>query len=90
MVILHSSLHSLKQWSSSCFIALLFRSGIFKFINFIVPMRVLLTEEELGLDASQHNEKYMQGTLLVTPGTSTTNGKFKDADIIRESEVVNF
>ncbi|GEO09815.1 ammonium transporter [Segetibacter aerophilus] len=39
--------------------------GIFKFINFILPLRVSSEEEELGLDASQHDEKYMQGTLLV-------------------------
>ena len=38
---------------------------IFKFINFIVPMRVSNKEEEEGLDASQHNEKYVQGTILV-------------------------
>ena len=38
---------------------------IFKFINFLVPIRVSHTEEEEGLDASQHNEKYVQGTLLV-------------------------
>ncbi len=38
---------------------------IFKFINFIVPLRVSVLEEEEGLDASQHNEKYVQGTLLV-------------------------
>ncbi|HWJ92293.1 MAG TPA: ammonium transporter [Flavisolibacter sp.] len=38
---------------------------IFKFINFIVPIRVSDREEEQGLDASQHNEKYVQGTLLV-------------------------
>src|SRR5687767_7776567 len=38
--------------------------GIFKFINFILPLRVTEAEEELGLDASQHDEKYMQGTLL--------------------------
>ena len=63
---------------------------IFKFINFVLPIRVTSEEEELGLDSTQHDEKYLQGTLLVTPGTSTTNGKFKDADIIRESEVVNF
>ena len=31
---------------------------IFKFINFILPLRVSQEEEELGLDASQHNEKY--------------------------------
>jgi ammonium transporter, Amt family len=39
--------------------------GIFKFINFILPLRVTEAEEELGLDASQHDEKYSQGTLLV-------------------------
>jgi Amt family ammonium transporter len=39
---------------------------IFKFINFIIPLRVSHKEEEEGLDASQHNEKYVQGTLLVT------------------------
>jgi ammonium transporter, Amt family len=38
---------------------------IFKFINFIVPLRVSKAEEEEGLDASQHDEKYTQGTLLV-------------------------
>ena len=38
---------------------------IFKFINFILPLRVTQEEEEMGLDASQHNEKYLQGTLLV-------------------------
>ena len=39
--------------------------GIFKFINWVMPMRVSKADEELGLDASQHNEKYLQGTLLV-------------------------
>jgi ammonium transporter, Amt family len=38
---------------------------IFKFINFVLPMRVTVEEEELGLDQTQHNEKYLQGTLLV-------------------------
>lgn len=38
---------------------------IFKFINFILPLRVSAEEEELGLDATQHNENYVQGTLLV-------------------------
>ena len=38
---------------------------IFKFINFIIPIRVSAIEEEAGLDASQHNENYVQGTLLV-------------------------
>src|SRR5829696_300552 len=39
---------------------------IFKFINFIVPLRVSNKEEEEGLDSSQHDEKYMQGTLLIS------------------------
>jgi Amt family ammonium transporter len=37
---------------------------IFKVINIIDPIRVSAMEEELGLDESQHNEKYSQGTLL--------------------------
>jgi Amt family ammonium transporter len=39
---------------------------IFKVINMIMPMRVTTEEEAEGLDASQHDEKYVQGTLLVT------------------------
>jgi Amt family ammonium transporter len=39
--------------------------GIFKLINFIQPIRVSNSDEEIGLDATQHNEKYLQGTLLV-------------------------
>lgn len=46
---------------------------IFKLINFIQPIRVSSEEEEMGLDASQHNEKYLQGTLLVHD-----NGKMED------------
>ena len=38
---------------------------IFKFINLIQPIRVSSEEEEEGLDVSQHNEKYSQGTLVV-------------------------
>ncbi len=38
---------------------------IFKFINLVLPMRVNEQEEAEGLDASQHDEKYLQGTLLV-------------------------
>jgi Amt family ammonium transporter len=40
--------------------------AIFKFINLMQPIRVSSEEEEQGLDASQHNEKYSQGTLLVS------------------------
>ncbi|TCD03927.1 ammonium transporter [Pedobacter psychroterrae] len=38
---------------------------IFKLINLVQPIRVSEEEEEEGLDASQHNEKYSQGTLIV-------------------------
>ncbi|MES2431118.1 MAG: ammonium transporter [Bacteroidota bacterium] len=38
---------------------------LFKLINFILPLRVTSEEEDEGLDASQHDEKYVQGTLLV-------------------------
>jgi len=58
---------------------------IFKFINFVLPMRVTSKEEELGLDATQHNEKYLQGTLLVH---SNGNGKTKEPEIFRETEVM--
>ncbi len=46
---------------------------IFKAINFFLPLRVTQEEEEIGLDASQHNEKYLQGTLLVH-----SNGEVKE------------
>jgi Amt family ammonium transporter len=52
--------------------------AIFKFINFILPMRVSSEEELLGLDATQHDEKYMQGTLLVP-----TNGVLRE-ELIEE------
>jgi len=35
---------------------------IFKIVNLIQPIRVSEEEEELGLDETQHNEKYNQGT----------------------------
>ena len=38
---------------------------IFKLINLFQPIRVTAEEEEEGLDASQHDEKYSQGTLIV-------------------------
>lgn len=43
---------------------------IFKLINAIQPIRVSMEEEEEGLDASQHNEKYSQGTLIVSDNGS--------------------
>lgn len=39
--------------------------GIFKFINWVMPMRVSEADEEMGLDATQHDENYLQGTLLL-------------------------
>jgi Amt family ammonium transporter len=51
---------------------------IFKVVNSIVPLRVSDEEEEEGLDASQHDEKYVQGTLLV----ATPNG-------LKEQEVTD-
>ncbi|MBN9385355.1 MAG: ammonium transporter [Chitinophagaceae bacterium] len=51
---------------------------IFKVVNSIVPLRVSDEEEEEGLDASQHDEKYVQGTLLV----ATPNG-------LKEQEVTH-
>lgn len=51
---------------------------IFKVINFVVPIRVSDKDEEEGLDATQHNEKYVQGTLLV----ATKDG-------LVEEEIVN-
>jgi Amt family ammonium transporter len=52
---------------------------IFKFIDFILPLRVTEEEEDLGLDASQHDEKYLQGTLLVT-----TNGVISEKMVEHE------
>ena len=54
---------------------------IFKFINFILPLRVSSEDEATGLDATQHNEKYMQGTLLVH-NHNGTNGKMKEEEMI--------
>ncbi|HYK45714.1 MAG TPA: ammonium transporter [Parafilimonas sp.] len=42
--------------------------AIFKFINYVLPLRVSAEDEILGLDATQHNEKYLQGSLLVHNG----------------------
>jgi Amt family ammonium transporter len=50
--------------------------AIFKLINFIVPIRVSELEEEPGLDETQHNEKYMQGHLLVHH-----NGEMKETPV---------
>src|SRR6185312_9413344 len=46
--------------------------GIFKFVNAVLPLRVSSKDEEEGLDATQHAEKYMQGTLLVSTPAGLT------------------
>ncbi len=56
---------------------------LFKLINYILPMRVTSEEEAAGLDASQHNEKYTQGTLLVN-GTIPPELLQKEAEILEE------
>src|SRR5690606_14370770 len=38
---------------------------IFKGINLVYPLRVSAEEEEVGLDLSQHDEKYLEGNLLI-------------------------
>ncbi|MDA3613390.1 ammonium transporter [Polluticaenibacter yanchengensis] len=38
---------------------------IFKIVNVLVPLRVSASEEDAGLDASQHDEKYFQGHLIL-------------------------
>ena len=48
---------------------------IFKLIDMISPLRVSAVEEEKGLDESQHGEKYVQGTLLVS-----TNGHIEEKE----------
>ncbi len=55
---------------------------IFKIINFIQPIRVSSADEELGLDASQHNEKYSQGTLLVKNKSAVTAEEKGTAELI--------
>lgn len=48
---------------------------IFKLVNLIQPIRVTSEEEELGLDATQHNEKYLQGHILLS-----SNGKVHSSE----------
>jgi len=54
---------------------------IFKFINFILPLRVSAEDEDMGLDESQHNEKYLQGTLLVATNGVITEKSVEDLSI---------
>lgn len=49
--------------------------GIFKLINLIHPLRVTEEEEEMGLDASQHNENYHPSLISVSD-----NGALKEED----------
>ncbi len=57
--------------------------GIFKFINWVMPIRVSEEDEEIGLDASQHDEKYLQGTLLVRKQNSIIEEEIElDADMV--------
>ncbi|MBN8782670.1 MAG: ammonia channel protein [Sphingobacteriales bacterium SCN 48-20] len=60
---------------------------LFKVINWVMPMRVSEQEEESGLDASQHDEKYFQGHLIVngTNGSLTvTETIHKEIEIVKE------
>jgi Amt family ammonium transporter len=49
--------------------------AIFKLINYIHPLRVSDEEEELGLDATQHNEGYHSASISVSD-----NGSLKEED----------
>jgi Amt family ammonium transporter len=61
--------------------------GIFKFINWVMPMRVSEADEEMGLDLSQHDEKYLQGTLLLRHPGATTEHELPN-DYAQHSEKV--
>ena len=56
---------------------------IFKLINLIQPIRVSSEDEEEGLDATQHNEKYSQGTLIVSD-----NGSVYETDAERVKQII--
>ncbi|MGI8951722.1 MAG: ammonium transporter [Chitinophagaceae bacterium] len=60
---------------------------IFKFINYVVPMRVSSEEEELGLDATQHDENYFQKTIFI----NSNNEKLikKEVEIFELEETGN-
>ena len=45
-------------------------------------MRVTIAEEEMGVDQSQHDEKYMQGTLLVKQKGTLTEQENTLAEVI--------
>ncbi|MDQ2752386.1 MAG: ammonium transporter [Bacteroidota bacterium] len=54
---------------------------IFKFINYILPLRVSEEEEEVGLDESQHNEQYNPGTLIITRSGNITETRIEDVPL---------
>ena len=56
--------------------------AIFKFINWVMPLRVSEADEEMGLDASQHDEKYLQGTLLVEHDGALTEEENTTVEIL--------
>ncbi len=56
---------------------------LFKLVNLIQPIRVSRDEEEEGLDATQHNEKYSQGTLIVSD-----NGSVYETDAERVKQII--
>ena len=51
---------------------------IFRLINVLSPLRVTRQEELVGLDESQHGEKYVQGTLLVD---SNSTGELEEMEV---------
>jgi len=53
--------------------------AIFKLVNVIQPLRVSVEDEELGLDSTQHNENYNQGSLIVSG-----NGIEREVGVIME------
>lgn len=55
--------------------------GIFKFINWVMPMRVSEADEEIGLDVSQHDENYSQGTLLLRDSEDYTENELAIDDV---------
>jgi Amt family ammonium transporter len=61
--------------------------AIFKFINFILPLRVSEEDEAVGLDASQHDEKYVQGTLLIRKKKDGVEQE-SEVDVMLETESV--
>jgi Amt family ammonium transporter len=88
MVIPLSFLHSFKGLAIVVTYSFSVSYGIFKFINWVMPMRVSKAEEEMGLDASQHDEKYVQGTLLVKDRSALTEKERNLAETMNFSEKV--